>query len=182
MTRLETIIRSDPDLMTLLEYLREVGLPQWRLVSGCIYQTVWNVLTGLPRGTGIQDLDVIYYDDGDLSWEAEDAVIKRVTSANAGPLQIRNQARVHLWFEQHFGVPYLPLRTADESLLRYPITVQAIGVRLEHDGRLDIAAPFGLDDLFAMVLRPNPSFAHRATFVAKAARTRAVWPRVSVIE
>ena len=79
MTCLETIIRSDPDLMGLLDYLREMALPQWRLVSGCLYQTVWNVLTRRPRGTGIQDYDVIYFDAADLSWEAEDAVIRRAT-------------------------------------------------------------------------------------------------------
>ena len=103
---LNSVIRSDPDLMPLLECLRDAALPQWRIVSGCLYQTVWNLLTGRPRGTGIQDLDVIYSDDSDLSWEAEDAVIKRV--AARGPLQIRNQARVHLWYEQHFGAPYAP--------------------------------------------------------------------------
>lgn len=180
MTRLETIIRSDPDLMGLLEFLRGVALPQWRLVSGCLYQTVWNVLTNRPRGTGIQDFDVIYFDDGDLSWEAEDAVIRRVTAPV--PLQIRNQARVHLWYEQHFGVAYPPLLSADEALTRYPVTVQAIGARLENDGRLDIVAPFGLDDLFAMVMRPNPELEHRPTFEAKAARARLVWPELSIID
>src|SRR5471032_355884 len=85
-TRLEAIIRADPDLMDLLRLLRDAGLPQWRLVSGCLYQTVWNALTSRPRGTGIQDFDVIYFDAADLSWEAEDAVIKRVTAA--APLQI----------------------------------------------------------------------------------------------
>jgi hypothetical protein len=180
MTRLEEIIRSDPDLIRLLEYFRGVGLPQWRLVSGCLYQTVWNVLTNRPRGTGIQDFDIIYFDAVDLSWEAEDAVIKSVTVS--GPVQIRNQARVHLWYEQHFGVPYPPLFSADESLTRYPVTVQAIGVRLEDDERLDIAAPFGLDDLFSMVMRPNRTFQHRPTFEAKAARARLVWPEITVID
>src|ERR1700722_690031 len=125
MTRLETIIRSDVDLMELLEYLRSVALPQWRLVAGCLYQTVWNVLTNRPRGTGIQDFDIIYFDGGDLSWEAEDAVIRSVTVS--GPVQIRNQARVHLWYEQHFSAPYSPLLTADEALTRYPVRVQAVG-------------------------------------------------------
>ncbi len=178
MMRLEAIIRSDPDLMRLLEHLRGVALPQWRLVSGCLYQTAWNVLTNRPRGTGIQDYDVIYFDSKDLSWEAEDAIIKRVIAAV--PLQIRNQARVHLWYEPHFGVPYAPLRTADESLTRYPVTVQAVGARLENDGRLDIIAPFGLDDVFAMVMRPNSLFKHRPTFEAKIARTRLNWPEISV--
>jgi len=178
MTRLEAIIRADPVLMSVLSLLRDAALPQWRLVSGCLYQTVWNVLTHRPRGTGIQDYDVIYFDAGHLSWEAEDAVIRRVTADV--PLQIRNQARVHLWYEQHFGMPYAALLSADEALMRYPVTVQAIGVRLENDGRLDTIAPFGLDDVFAMAMRPNPVLEHRATFEAKVARARSVWPEVTV--
>ena len=178
MMRLEAIIRSDPDLMRLLEQLREMALPQGRVVSGCLYQTVWNVLTNRPRGTGILDYDVIYFDAGDLSWAAEDLVIRRVT----GPLQFRNQARVHLWYEPHFGVPYAPLGSADEALTRYPVTVQAVGARLENDGRLDIIAPFGVDDLFAMVMRPNPACPHRPTFDAKVARARLIWPEISVID
>ena len=180
--RLDSIIRSDPDLMKLLECLRGVALPQWRLVSGCLYQTVWNFITNKPCGNGIQDLDIIYFDAGDLSWEAEDTVINSVTYVAAGPLQIRNQARVHLWYEQHFGTPYAPLRSADEALSRYPMTVQAVGVRLEDDGHLDIIAPFGLDDMFAMVMRPNPACPHQPTFAAKVARARAIWPEITVIE
>jgi len=180
MTRLETIIRSGADLMPVLEYLRDAALPQWRLVSGCLYGTVWNVLTRRPRGAGIQDYDVIYFDANDLSWEAEDAVIRRVTCA--APLQIRNQARVHLWYEQHFGVAYSPLPSADAAMLRYPITVQAIGVRLEPDGRLDVAAPFGVDDIFEMTIRPNPAWPHPPTYKAKAARARRIWPEVRIID
>lgn len=175
---LEEILRADPGLMDLLRHCQHAALPEWRLVSGCIYQTVWNVLTGQPRGTGIADYDLIYFDGSDLSWDAEDRVIHGVTgNAPLGPLQVRNQARVHLWYQDHFGAPYEPLRSADEALDRYPIIVQAVGVRLERD-RLDIAAPFGLDDLFAMTMRPNPSFPQPDTFAAKLARARTVWPGV----
>ena len=181
MRRLERIIRDDPDLMTLLDRLRAVRLPQWRIVSGCLYQTVWNVLTGNPRGTGIVDRDVIYYDSSDLSWEAEDRAIRAVADACGPMTQTRNQARVHLWYEEHFGVRYTPLRDADEALTRYPATAQAVGVRLEDDGRLDTIAPFGLDDVFGMTMRPNRTHENRAAFEAKAARARAVWPGVTVI-
>ena len=105
--RFEVIIRSDPDLMRLLTQLREIRLPQWRLVAGCLYQTVWNVLTGRPRGTGIQDYDLIYFASDDLSWEAEDAVIRRVAAATlgcVGPVEVRNQARVHLWSSVALGL------------------------------------------------------------------------------
>ncbi|MBV8507801.1 MAG: nucleotidyltransferase family protein [Alphaproteobacteria bacterium] len=170
--------------MRLLERLREMGLPQWRLVAGCLYQTVWNVLTGRPRGTGIQDYDVIYFAGDDLSWEAEDAVIRRVAAASrgcVGPIEVRNQARVHLWFERRFGVAYLPLSSADEALQRYASVVHAIGVRLEADDRLDIAAPFGLDDLFAMMVRPNRIIDNAASYTRKAKRAQAIWPEIVVI-
>lgn len=182
--RLEAIIRSDPDLMHFPVRLRGLRLPQWRLVAGCLYQAVWNVLTGRPRGTGIKDYDLIYFADDDLSWEAEDHVIRRVAAATAdcvGPVEVRNQARVHLWFERRFGVPYAQLSCADEALNRYASVVHAIGVRLEPDDRLDVAAPFGLDDLFAMVIRPNRAIDNAASHTRKAERAQTIWPEVVVM-
>ncbi|GEM_PF-328931 len=182
--RLEEIVRSDPGLMDLLVRLREIGLPQWRLVAGCLYQTVWNVLTGRPRGTGIRDYDVIYFDPDDLSYEAEDRVIRRVadtTSHGIGPVEVRNQARVHLWFETRFLVPYRALSSADEALRRYASVVHAVGVRLDDDGRLDVLAPFGLDDLFGMVIRPNRALDNAESHTRKAIRAQAIWPEVTVV-
>jgi uncharacterized protein len=182
--RLDAIIRADPDLMHLLHRLRPLRLPQWRLVAGCLYQTVWNVLTGRPSGTGIKDYDLIYFDQADLSWEAEDAVIRRVAAATPGcpgPVEVRNQARVHLWFETRFGCAYPQLASADESLRYYASVVQAVGVRLEDDGRLDIVAPFGLDDVFAMVVRPNRVLDNAVSHAAKARRAKAIWPEVVVV-
>ncbi|WP_083468202.1 nucleotidyltransferase family protein [Methylobacterium tarhaniae] len=170
--------------MRLLVAARGLALPQWRLVAGCLYQTVWNALTGRPRGHGIRDYDLIYFDDTDLSWEAEDAVVRRaapVLSSCIGPVEIRNQARVHLWFEARFGSPYPPLPGADAALGRYAAVVHAVGVRLEPDDSLDIAAPFGLADLFGLVLRPNLAIANRATYDAKAERMRALWPELTVL-
>jgi hypothetical protein len=169
--------------MRLLRAMRDLALPQWRLVAGCLYQTVWNVLSGRPRRTGIKDYDLIYFDGSDLSWAAEDGVIKDVAATTRGfpgPVEVRNQARVHLWFEQRFGAPYAPLACADDALLRYASMVHAVGVRLEQ-GRLDVVAPFGLADLFAMVIRPNRIMDNQASHEAKAARAKAIWPEVTVI-
>jgi uncharacterized protein len=182
--RFETIIRGDPDLMRLLASIRGVQLPQWRLVAGCLYQTVWNVLTGRERGTGIKDYDLIYFDDSDLSWAAEDRVIRRIGSATrdcVGPVEVRNQARVHLWFESRFGTAYPRLNSADEAIGRYASIVHAIGVRLEDDDRLDVIAPFGLDDLFSMVVRPNYALENAVGHARKAQRAQAIWPEVIVM-
>ena len=182
--RFEDIVRSDPDLVRLLTAARDLNLPQWRVVAGCLYQTVWNVLTNKPQGTGINDYDLIYFHDTDLSWEAEDQIVKLVStrmSDFAAPVEVRNQARVHLWFKQRFGADYAPLGSADEALTRYSAVVHALGVRLEVDGRFDVVAPFGFDDLFAMVIRPNKALQNRGSYAAKAARAKAIWTEVVVI-
>lgn len=182
--RLEAIVRADPDLTTLLERLRDLALPQWRLVAGCLYQTVWNVLTGRPRGTGIKDYDVAYYDAGDLSWDAEDTIIRRATARTrgcVGPVEVRNQARVHIWFQDRFGFAYPRLGSTDQALGYYASIVHAVGVRLESDGRLDIVAPFGFDDMFELVVRPNYALPNGASHDSKAARAKAIWPEVTVV-
>jgi len=99
--RLEAIVRGDADLVQLLEAARELHLPQWRIVVGCLYQTVSNVLLNKPARTGIKAYDPICFDSSVLSREVEDQVVQRVRRACAiSP--VRNQARVHLWLKQRF--------------------------------------------------------------------------------
>lgn len=180
--RLEAILRAAPALMQVLETARRLDLPDWLIFSGAVYQPVLNHLTGRDPDYGIKDYDLGYYDP-DTSWEAEDAVIRRVAAAFEPPLremvEVRNQARVHLWFEGKFGEPYAPLGDSAEALGRFVSPLYAVGVRLERDGAMRIFAPFGLEDLFAMRLRPNPA---RITggFDRTAASAKARWPEISV--
>lgn len=183
--RLEAVVRAAPSLMQVLTTARELALPDWLVFSGAVYQRVLNHATGRDPDYGIRDYDLGYFDPADTSYEAEDVVIRRVADAFESPLkemvEVRNQARVHLWFEGKFGEPYPPLACTAEALTRFVSPLFAVGVRLEPDDRLHIEAPFGLSDLFALTLRPNP---HRQTngFARTAASARARWPELSVIE
>jgi hypothetical protein len=100
----------------------------------------------------------------------------------ASLVEVRNQARVHLWFEDHFGEAYTPLSGSDEAIGRFVAPVFAVGVRLERDGRLDIAAPFGLEDIFAMRIRPNPSRPLARGWAKVTASAKARWPELAVVE
>lgn len=105
-SRLASLILQVPELVKVLRHLEAMRLPDYLVGGGAIYQTVWNALTGRPRWYGVKDIDVIYFDDSDLSYEAEDRVIRAVLPVARDlpiPIQIRNQARVHLWFEERFG-------------------------------------------------------------------------------
>jgi hypothetical protein len=180
---LEAIIRGEPTLIRVLTTIRDLDVPDAWLVSGAIYNCVWNSLTGRPTLHGVNDIDVIYFDT-DLSWEAEDRVIRAIDEALdvlPVPVQPRNQARVHLWFEQKFGFPFAPLASARESLLRYASKTHAVAARLDVDGGLTIDAPFGLEDMFAFRVTPNPVGDNKLTHETKGARIRSVWPEVTVV-
>ena len=182
---LAAIVRADAGLMHVLTTVRSLKLPDWRLVSGAVYQAVWNARTGRPAGYGVKDYDLAYFDGSDLSYEAED-VIKRVAAAFDEPsrsqVEVRNQARVHLWFQNRFGEPYEALGSTDEALGRFVAPTFAVGVRLEADDRLSVAAPFGLDDVFALTIRPNPNRPVAKGWAKAVDSARARWPELTVIE
>ena len=46
----------------LFERLRASDLKGWVLVSGCLFQSVWNGLSARPPERGIKDYDVFYFD------------------------------------------------------------------------------------------------------------------------
>lgn len=181
--RLEEIVREAPALMQVLQRARDLDLPDWLIFSGAVYQRVLNRLTGRDADYGIKDYDLGYFDPADVSYDAEDVVIRRVAAAFEPPLremvEVRNQARVHLWFEGKFGEPYSPLSNSAEALTRFVSPLFAVAVRLEADDRLQIVAPFGLEDLFTLRLRPNPL---RPTngFARTAASAVARWPEIKV--
>jgi len=181
--RLTAILRATPLLMHVLRTTRGLDLPDWLVFSGAVYQPVLNRLTGHAPDYGIRDYDLAYFDASDLSYEAEDEVIRRVRAAFDEPLksmvEVRNQARVHLWFEAKFGETYLPLSCTAEALQRFTSTTFAVGVRLEPDDRLHIEAPFGLADLFAMNLRPNP-WRKTLGFARACDSVRCRWPELTV--
>jgi hypothetical protein len=182
--RLAAIVQATPRLMEVLRTARALDLPDWMVFSGAVYQPVLNHLTGRPAEHGLKDYDLAYHDASDLSYAAEDAVIRRAAAAfspDLSPLvEVRNQARVHLWFAQKFGeTDYGPLSCSQDALLRFASATFAVGVRLEVDDRLAVFAPFGLDHLFALRLRPNPLRA-TAGFARAAASVRARWPEVVV--
>jgi len=181
--RLTEIVHAAPSLMRVLRTARMLGLPDWLVMSGAVYQRVLNHLTGRAPDYGVRDYDLGYFDPSDISYEAEDIVIRRVTTAFDEPLkstvEVRNQARVHVWFEAHFGEAYTPLSSSAEALERFVCPMFAVGVRLEAGDRLHIEAPFGLADLFALRLRPNP-WRPFGGFDRVAAKVLSRWPELRV--
>jgi len=177
-------LRQNPRLDAVLQGARQLELPDWYLAAGCIAQTVWNLLSGRAPDAGIRDYDLPYFDAADLSWAAEDRVIRAARDQFAdlpAVVEVRNQARVHLWYQAHFGVPAPPYPSVEAAISTYPTTATSVGVRLEAQGSIRVFAPFGLTDLFGMVVRPNSVLAPRIVYEAKVRRYLQEWPELTVL-
>jgi hypothetical protein len=177
------LVLRNPVNDALLDELVRLELPDAWIVSGCLTQTIWNIQTGRAVGYGIDDYDVFYFDP-DLSWEAEDRVIGllRETSARLGiRIEVRNQARVHLWYQQKHGTPYPVLHRATDGIDRFLIRCSQVGIQRRHDGDR-IYAREGFDDIAEMTVRPNftPNFSAQA-YRVKTARWNLLWPELTVL-
>lgn len=162
-----------------------LDLPGWYVTAGCLYQTVWNVVTGRPPNGGIKDYDIVYFDSSDLSRKAEDAVIAAAREVFAGlPIEvdIHNEARVHLWYEEKFGVPCAPYDSSEAGIDSFPATTCCLGVRQETGGRWRVYAPHGLSDVFNLIVRPNPLLAPQSVYESKAERWRSHWPELTIMK
>lgn len=183
--RLLRIVEKSPILMQVFEHVKELGLETYYVGAGCIVQTVWNDLTNRPLNYGISDIDIVYFNDTDLSYRAEDEMITRGKKLLTDiPIQIdmKNQARVHLWYEEKFGTAIKPYHTIESAIDTWPTTATSLGLRLDHTQNWTLYAPFGLDDLFNMVIRPNKSLISEAVYKCKVKKWTAKWPELEVVK
>jgi uncharacterized protein len=166
----------------ILERLARLDVADAWLVSGSLFQTVWNMQTGRAPGYGIKDYDVFYF-DADTSWDAEDDVIRRCADLFGDldvEIEIRNQARVHLWYPEKFGISYPALASATEGIDRFLAPACMVGIG---PGSVHIYAPHGFDDIESMTIRPNRVANFSAErYAQKAARWKEKWPELTVIE
>ena len=181
--RLVAHLRDSPVLWECLERMSGLGLPDCCLGAGCVAQTVWNAAHGKPPNEDISDFDVVYFEHGDLTERAENQAADRVRKAMAElpiHLDVKNQARVHLWYRQRFGYDIVPYTSTEDAITSWPTTATAIGVRLER-GRPRVFAPFGLDDLLGLVVRANRVQITPEIYRRKVVRWRRDWRHLTVL-
>jgi uncharacterized protein len=90
-------------------------------------------------------------------------------------LDVKNEARVHLWYKDRFGYAIEPYSSSADAIATFPTTATSVGIR-RILGKFECCAPFGLDDLFGLVVRPNKRQITRSIYEAKVDRWRSIWP------
>ncbi|MBF2052805.1 MAG: nucleotidyltransferase family protein [Candidatus Sericytochromatia bacterium] len=190
--RLSGLLQASPQHVQLARWLSSQGPPEAWLAAGCVNQLVWNHLSGQPATAHFKDWDIVYFDP-DLRASSEARWRERLQAAFPNlTLDVKNQARVHLWFAERFGAQAAiqPLASIAEALQTWPTTATATAARWHQSrrhpshwqqDRWEILAPFGLDDLFMARVRPNPVRVSAAVYAAKTARWQACWPMLEIL-
>jgi hypothetical protein len=180
---LEDALQQNVVAQAVLTTAEAMELPGWYFGAGGVAQTVWNLRHGFVAAAGIKDYDLVYFDPDDLSVDnerrVEDEVASRLSDLDV-VVDVKNEARVHLWYAERFARPLDPYRSTEDAIATWPTTASSVGVRQDEQG-FAVCAPFGLADLFAIVARPNKTIVTRDIYEEKTVRWAARWPRLRVI-
>jgi uncharacterized protein len=176
-------LRREAWLLRALTAAAASGLPDAWVGAGAIMDVVWGQLHGGFEPSDVADIDVAYFDPGDLS-RARDRAAQAALAERADlPWEATNQAAVHTWYHQYFGGPAVQaFASVHEAVATWPETATCVAVRLASGG-FEVCAPHGLGDLLAGLWRVNPVRVTAATSAARLARQRdrRWWPAVTVV-
>ena len=178
--RLLNIIFQSDLISDAFERATRLNLPNWYIGAGCIAQSVWNHFHGYSLESFIGDVDLVYFEPTDLSFEAEDAVIQQAAEYFEGfliPVDIKNQARVHLWYPEKFGYKISPYQSVENAIDTWPTTATAVALRPD-GSTYAVYAPYGLDDLFSLTIRPNKVQITREIYEEKCQKWGQCWPKL----
>ncbi len=180
---LRALLSRSPIVSAVIDRWSDIRLPDCWLAAGCLAQTVWNEAFGLPARHGISDIDLVYFDGDDLSQETEATHAARIRTqfADLGLwVDVKNEARVHLWYAEKFGSAQVPYVSTEDAITTFPTTATAIGVQPRH-GSLHVFSPYGLSDLLGLTVRPNKKQITRSIYDAKVKNWLALWPGLRVV-
>jgi len=170
---------EQPVLIGLLRAVATLPVSDCWIGAGVIRNAVWDCLHDRPVqiATG-SDVDVIYFDHSNSSSERDLTIERQLAAAYAEvPWSVRNQARMH---EQNGDAPY---RDSEDAIRHWPETATAVAARLQ-EGRVQIIAPYGIDDLVQMIVRPTPGFRTKLAVYERRLASKnwaRRWPRLTFI-
>jgi uncharacterized protein len=171
-------------MLRVLQAARVVNAPHWWIGAGVVRDLVWDTRVGGFDPERVKDVDLAFFDPADLRRERDEQVEHALREeAPDIPCDAKNQAAVHTWYANRFGVEVEPLRSVADAVATWPETATAVAVRLDQHDRIQVLAPFGLDDLFDGVWRHNPRRVTVDEFRRRLAKKQVHrrWPHVQVV-
>lgn len=148
-------IQKDEWMMNILKSAESLNLPDWWICAGFVRSKVWDVLHGYSERSPLPDIDVIYFNPSNISEEREKEFENTLTDIQPDlPWSVKNQARMHIIN----NIP--PYQSSIDAISKFPETATALGVKLDHLGKVILTAPHGFEDVVSCQVKPTPYFSH----------------------
>lgn len=172
------LLEACPDLRRLLELVDSLDLPDSWIGAGFVRNAVWDVLHGREPDSGRSgDVDVLYFDPDDTREDRDRDLEQRLRELDRNiTWSVKNQTRMHL---RNGDRPY---RDTRDAIAHWPETATAVAARLS-GGKVEVIAPYGVDDLFALIVRPTPAFTHKMDAYLERLATKdwaSRWPELTI--
>lgn len=149
-------VQEDEWMMDILKSTQSLNLPDWWVCAGFVRSKVWDVLHGYSERMPLSDIDVIYFDPSNISKEIEKEFENTLTDIQPDlPWSVKNQARMHIVNKNS------PYQSSIDAISKFPETATALGVKLDHLGKVILTAPHGIEDVVNCRVRPTPIFSQR---------------------
>lgn len=146
------LIKNDSYMTNVLEAAEKLNLDDYWVCAGFIRNKIWDTLHNYSVRTPYNDVDIVYFNQTDLSTETETILEKKLGEMKPEiPWEVVNQARM---YEHH---PDVFARCAADGIAHFPETPTSIGIKLEQ-GKLIMTAPHGVTDLLNGIVNPTPLF------------------------
>lgn len=173
---LERDVLDDPLRMSALNAVRQLNIPSAYIAAGFLRNLVWDKLHGKTKLSGLNDVDVIYFDqnetDHNIAKNHQASLVQLMPNVN---WQVKNQALMHI--KNHDN----PYRCLVDAMRYWPEKETAVAVKLNHMNQLTFISGFGFESLFNLSLRYNPK-RDKAIFLTRLnnKKWQEKWPKLTL--
>lgn len=150
--KLIKIIKSDKWMIETLKTVRDLELKDCWIGAGFVRNKIWDEKHGKNR-TELNDIDVIYFDKSNSNQDHDIQIEAKLRKINPKlNWSVKNQSRMHIrnGHEQY--------TSCLDAISRWPETATSIAVRINFNNEIEYIAPYGLEDLFNLLVVPTPNF------------------------
>lgn len=175
-------IEDDAWMMNILRAAAQLELPEWIIGAGFVRNFVWDMQHGFAPSHKNNDIDLIYFDQENAEPVSDKLHEQRLHEILPDVhWEVTNQAHIHTYNDE-MRPPYT---SAEDGLAHWTETATCVGVTLQ-DNRLQLVAPWGIDDLLQLKLRIPPchhgSKLYEELFMRRitAKRWLTTWPKLTI--
>lgn len=172
------LVEQDAWMMRILKIAYNLHLPDCWIGAGFLRNKVWDYLHHYQDRTPLNDVDIVYFDPKNLDESVENDLQDALKAIDPSVVwSVTNQARMHIPANEP------PYSSTEHALSLWPETPTSVAARLNGQGKVELLAPHGVEDLVSLIVNPTPQWRKNpSAYEARLAKKNwlARWPNLTI--